>query len=421
MYLTVRTTCLILNLVQVWNNVYGEDIPDKKDKRIWNETWTDKLRRDLLRSYDRNSRPIIGDNLTNVTVSPVIKYVDLDYKQSIITINAWVSMTWQDEKLLWNTTEYGGIKAVNMAYDEIWMPDIVAYNSADGSHEDMYGRTGCVVRSNGMVHWIPPAKYRVFCDVDMTNWPFGEHTCSLRLGSWTYDGNSISMQINENINALDMISLDGGCKWDVINVTQRRRVERYSCNSNDIYEDIQYSLTLKRKIPAYHSVVVVPALVVVLLTLSVFWLPPESSEKFMFSGITSIMICILLMTISSSIPIMSDRVPLIILFYSNSLGMVTLSMVFSVLLHNLARSEQSDDKVPKCIKQLLNTKFGTVMRFTSLVDDQEEALLDDPAKNKSSKSKVKESQWYYLAIILDRSMFLIYLFLFIVMVVYFFI
>jgi len=72
--------------------------------------------------------------------------------------------------------------------------------SADGHHDETYGKINCVVRSDGMVHWIPPAKFRVFCDVDLTNWPFGEHTCSLRLGSWTYDGNSVSMQINQKIN-----------------------------------------------------------------------------------------------------------------------------------------------------------------------------------------------------------------------------
>lgn len=154
-----------------------------------------------------------------------------------------------------------------------------------------------------------------------------------------------------------MINLDEGCKWDITKVTQRRRVESYSCNSNDIYEDIHYNISVKRKMPAYHSIVIIPALgiyfdiinefnlckfieeysdhhqstylkciksystanqyffifilVVVFLTLSVFWLPPESSEKFLLSGVTLVMICILLMMISSNIPIMSDRIPLI--------------------------------------------------------------------------------------------------------------
>uniref|UniRef100_A0A2S2PKS1 Neuronal acetylcholine receptor subunit alpha-7 n=1 Tax=Schizaphis graminum TaxID=13262 RepID=A0A2S2PKS1_SCHGA len=227
------------------------------------------------------------------------------------------------------------------------------------------------------------------------------------------------MQINEKIKTADMISLDEGCKWDITKVTQRRRVESYSCNSNDIYEDIHYSITVKRKIPAYHSIIIIPALVVVFLTLSVFWLPPESTEKFMLSGVTLVMICILLMMISSNVPIMSDRIPLIVMFYSNSLGMVTLSMVFSVLLHNLAKYKQPDHKVPKYITQLLNTKFGTVMRFTSLKNDDEDKLLDESIEDRSKHPQLKESQWYYLALILDRSMFIVYLFLFIAMVVYF--
>lgn len=43
----------------------------------WSDTWTDKLRRDLLRFYDRHSRPVISNNMTNVTVNTVLKYVDL--------------------------------------------------------------------------------------------------------------------------------------------------------------------------------------------------------------------------------------------------------------------------------------------------------------------------------------------------------
>lgn len=57
-----------------------------------------------------------------------------------------------------------------------------------------------------------------------------------------------------------MINLDEGCKWEITKVTQRRRVESYSCNSNDIYEDIHFSITIKRKMPLYHRIVVIPAL-----------------------------------------------------------------------------------------------------------------------------------------------------------------
>jgi len=76
-----------------------------------------------------------------------------------------------------------------------------------------------------------------------------------------------------------MVNLDEGCKWEITKVTQRRRVESYSCNSNDIYEDIHYSITVKRKIPAFHSVIIIPALG---RRLFLFLLENKDNERYTF-------------------------------------------------------------------------------------------------------------------------------------------
>jgi len=62
---------MLISVLQDYYKIYVEG------KQNWSETRTDKLRRDLLRFYDRHSRPVINDNLTNVTVNTVLKYVDL--------------------------------------------------------------------------------------------------------------------------------------------------------------------------------------------------------------------------------------------------------------------------------------------------------------------------------------------------------
>jgi len=66
-----------LHKIMKYLSNYGRFVKDNSGKQHWNDTWTDKLRRDLLRFYDRHSRPVISDNLTNVTVNTVLKYVDL--------------------------------------------------------------------------------------------------------------------------------------------------------------------------------------------------------------------------------------------------------------------------------------------------------------------------------------------------------
>lgn len=35
---------------------------------------------------------------------------------------------WIDEKLKWNSTEYGGLRRLQVGNHEVWQPDIILYN-----------------------------------------------------------------------------------------------------------------------------------------------------------------------------------------------------------------------------------------------------------------------------------------------------
>ncbi len=42
---------------------------------------------------------------------------------------------WTDYKLTWTPGQYGGIDVVEIPSSDIWVPDIVLYNNADGTYE----------------------------------------------------------------------------------------------------------------------------------------------------------------------------------------------------------------------------------------------------------------------------------------------
>lgn len=42
---------------------------------------------------------------------------------------------WTDYKLTWIPSQYGGIDVVEIPSSDIWVPDIVLYNNADGTYE----------------------------------------------------------------------------------------------------------------------------------------------------------------------------------------------------------------------------------------------------------------------------------------------
>lgn len=62
------------------------------NKPIWNETYADALKRDLLMSYDKFARPTQHYNTTKVMLDLKIKHVDFDEATSIFTVYAWFSM-----------------------------------------------------------------------------------------------------------------------------------------------------------------------------------------------------------------------------------------------------------------------------------------------------------------------------------------
>ena len=48
-----------------------------------------------------------------------------------------------------------------------------------------------LVYNTGYVLWIPPARIKASCPMDITNFPFDKQNCSLKFGSWTYSSEQV--------------------------------------------------------------------------------------------------------------------------------------------------------------------------------------------------------------------------------------
>ena len=54
--------------------------------------------------------------------------------------------------------------------------------------------SNAVIRSSGMVIFVPPMKYKTHCPVNYEGWPWSEQNCTFKLGSWTYDKSQLDIQ-----------------------------------------------------------------------------------------------------------------------------------------------------------------------------------------------------------------------------------
>ncbi|XP_047119675.1 neuronal acetylcholine receptor subunit alpha-5-like isoform X2 [Schistocerca piceifrons] len=354
--------------------------------------------------------------------------------------DAMLGRIWTDEKLKWNKTEWGGLHELHLADHEIWQPDIILYNSASGSSIDHYGNSHCVVFPTGEVIWVPPAQFLVFCDLDLRLWPYDTQICHLTLGSWTYDGDQVDLQLGVPFDGFEMDLWNTNSEWQIVDVKGNRAEQYYSC-CTEPYIDITYNITLRRQSPAYSAIVITPAAAIVLMTLAGFWLPPNAGEKILLNGCTAIIICLFLLYFSQKLPAMAGNTPLVVLFYSSSLHLVILSLVVTVVVLNLSRNCYSIP-VPWVLQSLLLGWPGRMLGLHHIVllvpsaEDRHEScsgmedssieasssggnvsIGDDSRRvlTRTSSHRRHQVNWILLAIAIDRLCFLLYCLLFIIL------
>lgn len=59
---------------------------------LWNSTYTDKLRQDLLLNYDKFARPAQPDEQITVRFGFTVRHVDVNEMKSTFTVHCWLRM-----------------------------------------------------------------------------------------------------------------------------------------------------------------------------------------------------------------------------------------------------------------------------------------------------------------------------------------
>jgi hypothetical protein len=145
-----------------------------------------KLIRDLSKDYQKIVYP---DNITlELGISFVCGYMDEEHGR----LNSRVieRYHWVDSRLRWDPKAYEGVTKVSIPDSHIWTPDVRLQNAIITEDRD---EVNAVVLADGNVYWIPPAHYKSRC-ADIEEEKDAYH-CKLSLGSWTYDANSIPLDL----------------------------------------------------------------------------------------------------------------------------------------------------------------------------------------------------------------------------------
>ncbi|ESN92655.1 hypothetical protein HELRODRAFT_69301 [Helobdella robusta] len=322
-----------------------------------------RLYEDLLKKgYNKLIRPVSNSSDTLIVRIGLrlTQIIDVDEKNQIMTTNVWLEQKWSDTKLSWNPASYGNVERLYVPSDEIWLPDIVLYNSADGNFTVKL-MTKATIHHNGTVVWKPPAIYKSLCPIDVEFFPFDEQKCTLKIGSWSYDGFSVdikhislrdgAMEFETIADGIDLADYYKSTEWDLLAVPAKKYCKYYPCCSEP-YPDIKFSITIRRK-TLFHTVnLILPCVAICSVTLLVFYIPANSGEKITM-GITILnSLNIFLLLVAEINPPTSLAIPLIGKYLLFTMVLVTCSIIVTVFVLNVHFRSPSTHVMSPWIQEL---------------------------------------------------------------------
>ena len=165
------------------------------------------------------------------------------------------------------------------------------------------------ISHTGLVTWYTPAILKSSCKVQVRNFPFDVQYCAMTFASWSYDDTDLHIVYTNDSDASQNVFHSNGV-WllETVHVTPEKRY--FACCKHP-WSFLIYSFEMKRSPSFYISNIVIPCILLSLMTMMVFLLPPQSGEKIQL-GMTNLLALILFQQlIAESMPPIGDETPII--------------------------------------------------------------------------------------------------------------
>uniref|UniRef100_A0A8D0CNE5 Cholinergic receptor, nicotinic, alpha 1 (muscle) n=1 Tax=Scleropages formosus TaxID=113540 RepID=A0A8D0CNE5_SCLFO len=191
-----------------------------------------------------------------------------------------------------------------------------------------------------------------------------KQNCSMKLGTWTYDGNLVVIQPDSDRPDLSNFMESG--EWVMKDYRSWKHWVSYACCLDTPYLDITYHFLLQR-LPLYFIVnVIIPCMLFSFLTGLVFYLPTDSGEKMTLSISVLLSLTVFLLVIVELIPSTSSAVPLIGKYMLFTMVFVITSIIITVIVINTHHRSPSTHTMPHWVRKVFIDTIPNIMFFSTM-------------------------------------------------------
>lgn len=169
------------------------------------------------------------------------------------------------------------------------------------------------------------------CTIDVTYFPFDQQTCVMKFGSWTFNGDQVSLELYGYKEFVDLSDYWKSGTWDIVEVPAYLN-HKNKTSPKETY--ITFWITIRRKTLFYTVNLILPTVLISFLCVLVFYLPAEAGEKVTLGISILLSLVVFLLLVSKILPPTSLVLPLIAKYLLFTFVMNTISILVTVVIIN---------------------------------------------------------------------------------------
>ncbi|XP_072042629.1 neuronal acetylcholine receptor subunit alpha-5-like [Amphiura filiformis] len=322
---------------------------------------------------------------------------------------------WTDEFLTWDPAEYNGTSDIYLPSDAVWKPDITFYENVDLFFQRFKSDTVVYVTSTGHLTWFVTTMFVSGCAIRVTWFPYDIQVCDMTFGSFGYTGKELELIPETGKDANQNRYVENGV-WDMVATNKKQMTTYFSCCDFPFYE-VQYRLIFKRRPGFYIKYLIIPVFLLSVLSLMVFYLPPDSGEKVTLCITNLLALVVFQQIISDNMPPSGAESPIIGSFFLSMIAIVSSSVVGTILVIHM--NGISRRPVPGWVDWLLLQKLPRLVCLhaikasphhfeTKPADTESEKLSSNIFDDQMEHEKRNRYDWKLVALVVDRYLLVIF-------------
>jgi len=171
----------------------------------------------LRKNYEDDARPSFrpSDVVEVEAAVTLLQFRDIDELKGTVDIAMWIDMFWNDSRLAWGPTKYGGLKKMTIPSKDIWTVDTVMYTGKGAMVHNMADDDKMLARlkPTGEVVFTYPINQVIPCIHRETKGELhqetkGELSCSFEFESFMMPTDILTWKLRTNTINTSMLGLE---------------------------------------------------------------------------------------------------------------------------------------------------------------------------------------------------------------------